>query len=206
MSRSENKTTAFTRDCATMVRLLQQQKRGGLAVDDEKSLAAALHAVTEALPKLTNVATSGPGAERGDVAQEALKRFLTAVNAGKVDPDRSPAGYLLVTAVNVTRSMARKPPLPIPDLEAVEAGTADVDRVAELLDRLASGETVRHALRLAATQSDYSTIAVVRAWLDLAHKLSAAPSSRQVATELAISKTSVANALTKFRSYLLGQS
>lgn len=203
MSRPENKTTAFTRDCATMVRLLQEQKRGELTPDDEKKLAAALHVVTTALPKLTNVE---PGAERGDVAQEALKRFLTAVNAGKVDPGRSPAGYLLVTAVNVKRSMARKPPLPIPDLEAVEAGTADVDRVAELLDRLASGETVRHALRLAATQRDYSTIAVVRAWLDLAYKLSAAPSSRQVANELAVSKTSVANALTKFRTYLLGQS
>lgn len=201
-----NNTTAFTRGCATIVRLLQLQRHGELDADDEKSLAAALIVVTETLPALMKVETRGLGVERGDVAQEALQRFLTAVNAGKVHPEGSPAGYLLVTAINVARSMARRPPLPIPDLDALDATVADVDRYAELLDQLASEDGVREALGTAATRGDHTTVAVVRAWLDLAHNLGAAPSSRQVATELAISKTSVANALDRFRSYLPSRS
>lgn len=201
MSKTDE-TTTFTRDCATIVLLLRRQQRETLDAEDEKRLAAALLTVTQALPALMKVDTSGLGVERGDIAQEALKRFLTAVNAGKVDPDGAPAGYLLVTAINVARSMARKPPLPVPDLDAIDANVADVDRYTELLDQLASGDSVREALRTAAARRDYTTVNVVGSWLDLAARLGTAPSSRQVATELGMSKTSVANALDRFRSYL----
>jgi DNA-directed RNA polymerase specialized sigma24 family protein len=202
VNRSDHRTTRFAQDCATIVRLLQRQRHGKLNADDERSLAAALLAVTESLPRLMKVDLSRLGIERRDVAQEALHRFLKAVNAGKVQEGGEPAGYLLVTAINVARSMARKPSLPVPNLDAVDTSVADVDQYAELLDRLASADNVRAALRTAAGSNDYTMIAVVRAWLDIAHELGTAPSSRQVATELAMSKTSVNNALDRLRSYL----
>ncbi|MEV5438201.1 sigma-70 family RNA polymerase sigma factor [Streptomyces sp. NPDC052682] len=192
--------TQFATDCATLTRLLKDQEGGKLLEPaDEQALFSALSNVTATLPRLLGQRIRKIGREPEDIAQEALERFIKAVRAGRVDPDRSPAGYLLTVAMNVARDKERGPDT-TPFEDAVPVLGTEIDQVTRMLDALASASTVRRAL--ARASNDQMVLDVVAAWLDLAHRNGREPTSREVAVMVGISKTTVANVLARFRSLL----
>ncbi|MET9925465.1 MULTISPECIES: sigma factor [unclassified Streptomyces] len=194
---------AFSSHCATIVRILRQQDdRGAPSPAEERDLAAALSHVTASLPRMLSARVREAGRDPQDVSQEALERFITAASTGRVDPDGSPAGYLMTIAMNVVRDALRSGPDPIPLDSRAPAFDAEVNPVTKLLDELASADSVRRALALAHAEGDQMVLDVIAAWLDLAHRNGMEPTSRAVAQEVGISKTTVANALLRFRRYL----
>lgn len=202
MTDTASQQTQFTADCATLARMLKVQDSGeALGSAREQALALALSSVTAALPRLLGQRVRATGQEPEDVAQEALERFVKAVYAGRVDPDRSPAGYLLTIAMNIARDGGRGPDTD-PFGDAVPVVETEIDQVTRLLNELASAETVRRALARAYDDGDHMVLEVVAAWLDLAHQTGKEPPSREVALKVGISKTTVANALARFRRFL----
>jgi DNA-directed RNA polymerase specialized sigma24 family protein len=194
--------THFAAQCGVIARLLMGHERDDLDSEEEDALAAAMSYVTEQLPLMLSRRIKAENRDPQDIAQEALVRFLRAAGAGRVDPDHSPAGYLLTIALNVMRDDTRAA---VPTLvfdETLPTSETEIDHVTQLLDRLASAETVRRGLTRAYERGDRMTLDVVRAWLDLAHRLGEAPSSRSVAEEVGVSKSTVANVLDRFKGYL----
>ncbi|MGW4217146.1 hypothetical protein ACWEJZ_09030 [Streptomyces bacillaris] len=194
---------AFSSHCATIVRILGQQgDRGALSPAEELDLETAVSHVTSSLPRMISARVREAGLEPQDVAQQALERFIPAASTGRVDPEGAPAGYLMTIAMNVVRDALRRGPDPIPLDSRAPAFDAEVNPVTKLLDELASADSVRSALTLAHAQGDQMVLDVIAAWLDLAHRNGMEPTSRAVAQEVGISKTTVANALLRFRRYL----
>jgi DNA-directed RNA polymerase specialized sigma24 family protein len=191
----------FTSQCTVIARMLRDGD-GDLEQAQEEALASALRHVQSELPRLLSRRVSVEGEDPEDIAQEALRRFLTAVAAGRVDPDGSPAGYLMTIAMNVVRDSLRGKPNPVPIADFSPAPEADVDQVTQLLDGLASADMVRKALARAHADGDQMILEVVSTWLDFAAQLGSAPPSRAVAEEVGISKSTVANALARFKGYL----
>lgn len=201
MSETVTQPTQFTSQCTVIVRMLRDRD-GDLETAHEETLASALRYVQSELPRLLSRRVTVEGADPEDIAQETLRRFLTAVGAGRVDPDGSPAGYLMTIAMNVVRDHLRGQPDPVPLADFSPAPETGVDQVAQLLDGLASADIVRKGLARARADGDHMILEVVSAWLDLAARLGSEPPSRAVAEEVGISKTTVANALARFKRYL----
>lgn len=197
----------FATQCRILVELLAEQDDGQLDDDQEQALKAALSSVSAELPSLVDGRLPA-GCEPEDVAQEAISRFVVAIGRRQVDATLSPAGYLLRTAANVIRDHGRRrtPPTdPLPDLEVTygRPGTErDADELSRLIDKLASAERVRRALAIAASRGETTVLAVIHEWLNQASVLGDAPPSRAVAEAVGVSKTSVANALQRFRTCL----
>jgi DNA-directed RNA polymerase specialized sigma24 family protein len=194
--------TRFAAQCGVIARLLTDHERDALGPGEEEALAAAMSYVTEQLPLLLSRRIKVENRDPQDVAQEALARFVRAAGAGRVHPDHSPAGYLLTIAMNVVRDDIKSAVPTVSLSEAFPARETDIDHLSRLLDRLASADSVRRALALAYQNGDRIALDVVRAWLDLAHQLGEAPSSRAVAEEVGVSKSTVANVLERFKGYL----
>jgi DNA-directed RNA polymerase specialized sigma24 family protein len=195
--------THFAAQCGVIARLLADHELDGLdPEEEEETLAAAMSYVIEQLPLLLSRRIKVEDRDPQDIAQEALARFVRAAGAGRVHADHSPAGYLLTIAMNVVRDDIRAA-FPTEVLsEALPPPETDVDHVSRLLDRLASADAVRRGLARAYENGDRMTLDVVRAWLDLAHRLGEAPPSRAVAEEVGVSKSTVANVLDRFKGYL----
>jgi DNA-directed RNA polymerase specialized sigma24 family protein len=145
-----------------------------------------------------------PRVDTEAVAQEAVVRLLERLRSGSEEEVRHPGGLLLVIAQRLAldqlRSawVTRTEPMPVEELER----QADDDAIAALLSREASAQRVEQALKAAADAGDHLVVRCVTAWLDLAERHGAAPSSREVAAAASVSHTSVANALARFRAYL----
>jgi DNA-directed RNA polymerase specialized sigma24 family protein len=200
------KPTPFTTACVALAELLAAQRRGALDDWQERELADALSWVTNELPHLLSSRVSKE-LDPQDVAQEALSRFVKKAAAGEIAVASSPSGYLLRIATNLICDEVRRGPSPLlsPDLgatDAVSTAAEELDEISRLLDGLASADTVRKALARAYAAGDAMVLEVVHAWLNQAHTLAEAPPSRAVAREVGISKTTVSNALERFRGYL----
>ncbi len=195
-------TTQFTANCALIARMLADRDREGLSLMEDRALFAAISSVRAELPRLLQRRAQLGGRDPEDIAQEVFERFIKAVSTGRVDPEGSPAGYLITIAMNLVRDGARGGPDAIPLANIAPASEADTDKVTRLLDQMASAGDVRRALARAHRKRDYMTIDVVQAWLDLAYRHGAEPSSRAVAEEVGVSKSTVANVLARFRGYL----
>jgi hypothetical protein len=194
--------TQFTANCAMIARMLADRDRDALSPVEERALFAAISSVTAELPRLLHRRSQLGGRDPQDIAQEALERFVRMASVGRVNPEGSPAGYLMTIAMNIVRTDARGAPEAIPVADIAPAGEADTDKVTRLLDQMASADDVRRALARAYRKGDHMAIDVVRAWLDLAHRLGEEPTSRAVAVEVGVSKSTVANVLARFRGYL----
>jgi DNA-directed RNA polymerase specialized sigma24 family protein len=138
-------------------------------------------------------------AEVADLASESLARFLDAVRTGNFEPGRPAAPYLTRIAHNLAVSHLRR--ARSGELPHVEAALDD-EALAHLLDARATSERLQFALQAAAERGDHVLLRVVRAWLVLAEQRSEAPTSREVAERLAISHTTVNEALGRLREYL----
>jgi len=194
--------THFAAQCGVIARLLADHERDALSPKEEEALAAAMSYVTEQLPLLLSPRIKVENQDPQDIAQEALARFVRAAGAGRVHFDHSPAGYLLTIAMNVVRDDIKGAVPTLALTEALLAYETDVDQVSRLLDRLASADSVRRGLARAYENGDRMALDVVRAWLDLAHRLGEPPPSRAVAEEVGVSKSTVANVLDRFKRYL----
>lgn len=203
MADPDPEPTRFTAECQVIARLMSDHKPGDLDPAEEDALATAMSYVLAALPRLLTPRVKNESQSPEDIAQEALAKFVTAAGAGQVNPGGSPAGYLLTIALNLLRDEARSArPVTLPLSDGVPLPETGVDDLTRLLDRLASAESVRRALRRAFENGDRMALDVIRAWLDLAHQLGEEPPSRAVAEEVGISKSTVANVLERFKGYL----
>lgn len=202
MTERDAPQTQFATDCTAIARILTRPDRQDPpSPEDEQVLNKALDSVMRTLPNLLDhrVRWADQGPE--DIAQVAIERFIKAVGRGLVDPDRSPAGYLLTIAMNVVRDDRRRPEtVALPDEQTTAVD--DVDEIARLMDGLASRATVRQALELAREGGDHTVLSVVAAWLDLAGTCGRAPTSREVALVAGVSKTTVNNALDRFHGLI----
>jgi DNA-directed RNA polymerase specialized sigma24 family protein len=198
--------TPFDRACFEAVRLLLIQQHKDLRPQDVDLLNTSLTTVVDMLPRLLLTRVDGGLYDAQDVAQDAMARFMRAVQVGQVSLELSPSGYLLTIAVNVIRDRRRRPPLPLPAMDFVLQTSNEshdgVEAVAKLLDAMASLDQIRAAIAYAGEVGDVTTLEVVTAWLDMAGASSAAPSTREVALVLGIGKSTVANALRRFASYV----
>ncbi|MCX2968761.1 MULTISPECIES: RNA polymerase sigma factor [Streptomyces] len=202
MSGTVSSQTPFTAACGVIARILGGQEDGELARAEEEELAAAVGTVRSVLPRLLSRRVQAEDQDPQEVAHEALVRFFAAARAQRLKPGGSPSGYLMIISVNIVRDARRggPEPLPLPDAALLREG--DGDPFARLVDGLAARDTVRRALTRARDKGDAMVLEVVAAWLDLAARTNAAPASRAVAEEVGISKSTVANALLRFRGYL----
>jgi hypothetical protein len=78
----------------------------------------------------------------------------------------------------------------------------DDDALAALLDRDASGRSVKAALAHAVRLGDHLCVRVITEWLDIAEELGDAPASRTVAERVGCSHTTVNDAKARFAEYL----
>ncbi|WP_433075182.1 sigma factor [Dactylosporangium sp. CA-052675] len=204
MTAADRKTT-FTEQCVTLVRLILEQDRHPLDAEQEERYAVALRSVTDGLPRLIR-RDDRPGLEPEDIAQQALLKFINAIRSGRVDPDRSPSGYLLKIATTVASDLRRPglPPSPIPDadLDRVWSGAGD-DEADRLIEQLASESQVRSALALAVRRGDLSVVNVVHEWLNQARRNDADATQRAVAEAVGMSKSAVGKCLARFEQYLV---
>jgi DNA-directed RNA polymerase specialized sigma24 family protein len=198
--------SAFDNACIDVVNLLSRQGEGPLNTRDEDLLATSLTVIVDTLPRLLSGRVAGRPHDAQDVASEALARFVQAIAQGRVTPARSPAGYLLTIAINVIRDRHRKTPLPLPAndyvLESSAHNVDDVEAVAQLLDGIASARQIRQAVARANAAGDTQAIAVIEVWLNLAARDAAAPTTREVAVEVGLGKSTVAAILQRFRTYV----
>lgn len=210
MTGSSTRRTRFSSECAVIARTLGGQDRTALGVAEEKALAEAVVYVTAELPRLLNRKAERAIRDPEDLAQEALARFISAVGKGQVDPDRSPAGYLLTIAANHLRDEHRGAPAPVPfaDLGPVldsGAGSAawpsETDAISLLIEGMSTADSVRKALARAHREGDLIVLDVVGAWLDLAQRLGSRPSQRAVAELTGVSKTTVGAVLERFERF-----
>jgi DNA-directed RNA polymerase specialized sigma24 family protein len=145
-----------------------------------------------------------PRVDTEAVAQEAVVRLLERLGSSSAEEVRHPGGLLLVIAQRLALDQLRSAwvmrtePMPVEELER----QADDDAIAVLLSREASAQRVEQGLTAAADAGDHLVVRCVTAWLDLAERHGATPSSRAVAAAASVSHTSVANALARFRAYL----
>ncbi|MBV2353319.1 hypothetical protein KUM39_02905 [Streptomyces sp. J2-1] len=208
MTETSTGPTRFTTDCVTIARILREGDSEPLDATAETALADALRNVTRDLPRLLSRRSALDGDDAPDLVQEVLARFVAAATKGLVDPDRSPAGYLLRIAMNLVADSARSAPRPVPladlgtaldsGIVAPAAAGPGPDAVTRLIDSLGSRDAVRDALARASRTGDHLVVEVVSAWLDLAAETGTEPASRAVAERAGVSKSSVANVLRRF--------
>jgi DNA-directed RNA polymerase specialized sigma24 family protein len=189
--------------CRVVAHYLGVQNDRNLDAQEERELAHALRNVSESLPKLLASRRGTHFLDPQDVAQEAVGLFVKAAASGRIRADRSPAGYLMRTATNVVITALRRPAPPqLLGDDDVIADPISPDETVALIDRLASRDTVRAALRASAEEGDDTTVAVIGAWLDQAAIEGREPSIRAVAALAGVSHTSVVRCLARFRSRL----
>jgi hypothetical protein len=115
-------------------------------------------------------------------------------------------GYLLKatrnSAIDAIRAQTRRREVPVEAL-GEDASSPD-DAVAALIDRDATHATVLAAMRVGIDAGDEITVPSITKWLDIADKLGRAPSTREVASRVGVSHTTVAQALKRFRALMEG--
>lgn len=179
------------------VRLLELYKEGSPRQSDDRDLAIVLDGLSRFLG--SRFQSLSP-AEISDIASESLTRLLQASQTGQLQDGRPAGPYLTRIAHNLAVSGLRRPPTA--ELNEAAGAGLDDDDLARLLDARASADRLRAALAIAAAKGDHMLIRVVRVWLQLAQKHSAAPNSREVGGRLGVSHTTVNEALARLRAYL----
>ena len=136
-----------------------------------------------------------------DLAQDAVIQLLGALRRGLVRPGASPTGYLLAIAVNRARTLLRPARREVPVENLGNLMLTDDEAVARL-DRIATADLVRNAMRNAQVDGDATAVRVGTYFLDEIQRTGETPSSRTAAEALHLSHTGVAKALRRLRRYL----
>lgn len=147
------------------------------------------------------VARVFPDLEPDEVVQGMLTHLLERGKRLADTPVENAWGYLLRATRNaaIDAIRARKRQRQVP-LDAVPEPPSSEDAIAQLIDRDASHGAVLASLRSYVAAGDELTVRIITVWLDAADELGRSPSTREVASRVGVSHTSVAQALTRFRS------
>lgn len=168
---------------------------GGAGSDDVAAIALALTRLLVArFPRLR---------DPEDVASEAVARFIEAAQAQRVDVRGRPAAYLTRIAINMAIDRLRRDGREelVPEVSSVEPA-ADEEAIVRLLDSEATCRLVSEGIDAANRAGDHTVVLIVTHWIDLAHELSRAPTSREVEDRTGVSHSAVLAALARFRGYI----
>lgn len=148
-------------------------------------------------------------ADAQDAANETIERLLSHRDRLAVLPADRLVPYAIRVVRNVHadrwRSRRRELPLSTHGEDQSREGASDDDAVLSMLDRAASLETVRRVLLRLGAADDHGAVSVLLAWLDLAQRQGAPPTSREVGTAVGMSHTAVSRALKRARHLLTSQ-
>lgn len=136
-----------------------------------------------------------------DLAQDAVIQFLGALRRGLVTPGGNPTGYLLAIAVNEAKALLRPSCREVP-LENLGGVMLTDDEAAARLDRIATADLIRNAMRNARVEGDATAVRVGTYLLDEIQRTGETPSSRIAAEALELSHAGVAKALRRLRRHL----
>lgn len=136
-----------------------------------------------------------------DVVAETLARFAGAAQVpDRVDCDQNPSGYLTKICMNIAKDQLRR------ERGIVVLDLTEPERTDDILNRLASHDEVKRAMKAARSSSDDLAVRVLLAFLDLSVQSDASPSDRDVAREAATSHVTVRRVFAQAAAYLTGQS
>jgi DNA-directed RNA polymerase specialized sigma24 family protein len=143
-----------------------------------------------------------PRADVVDCVNEAVTRFIAAIQAGQVLTSMRPAGYVTRIAERVALDRVdRSPPA------AIESNVEDVpdedDPESALLDALASRQDVLKLMIRVRERGEHELNDLIRAWRDLAQP-GKVPSRRQLGSVLQISHTEVGRRIERLRAFMGG--
>ncbi|GGQ65802.1 hypothetical protein [Couchioplanes azureus] len=141
----------------------------------------------------------GPG-DIEDLASDAITRFLDAARRGLLSTDGNPTGYLLRIAMHNGFALVRKVG-GTAELDGTAAALSDAEAAARL-DRLATVDVLRRAMRRARLDGDVTAVKVATYLLDHIQRTGEAPSNRTTGDALGLSHAGVGKALRRLRAYL----
>jgi len=141
-----------------------------------------------------------------EIALDAIQRFMTMSQSGKVSSSGNPTAYLAHMAKNAAIDRLRKErrmALMYPsDLVDLGGSYATDDEIAARLDGSADARRVRSALSVAHSEGDNTVVQVITYLLEEIEETGRFPSSRVAGAALGLSHTGVAKALERFRGFL----
>lgn len=139
-----------------------------------------------------------------EITQDVMLTVLElAQEPGNLDEVRNPPAFLMRMARNRAIDRLRRSSRQDVELspEVASSVASRDDAIAALLDKTATAAGMQDAMRAADAAGDYSTLEIVRLWLDLADELNASPTSREVADRAGVTHPTVLNALNRFKAY-----
>lgn len=146
-----------------------------------------------------------PREDLDEVAADAVIRLVTAVEQGRLDPERPAGAWLRVVAdhlaLDLLKRKQRRPSTVEFDERAHDMARND-ERIVALLDENAAGADIARLMRAFADADRQDVVRVVATWLDLAEFDGVAPSTRRVAERMGISHASVQRMLNAFKAEL----
>jgi hypothetical protein len=140
-----------------------------------------------------------------DASSEAVARFVEAAQAQRIDARANPAAYLTRIAVNAAIDRLRRDGREelVAEPSALEPAT-DEEAIVRLLDSQATRQLISEGVDVANQAGDHTVVLIITHWIDMAQRLSRAPTSREIEDRTGVSHSAVLAALARFRGYLPG--
>jgi RNA polymerase sigma factor (sigma-70 family) len=140
-----------------------------------------------------------------EVAADAVMRLVSAVEQGRLDPERPAGAWLRVVADHLALDLVKRKqrrPSTVEFDERAHDIARDDERIVALFDESAAAADVARLMRVFADADRQDVVRVVATWLDLAEFDGVAPSTRHVADRIGISHASVQRMLNAFKAEL----
>lgn len=137
-----------------------------------------------------------------DTIGDILLKWFRLARDDKI-PSVASDAYFLVIARHVALDRIRKPQLKDRSFGDAELSTLPDDGVAASFDAIATAESIRWALSQALAANDTTACQVVTIALNEIQQSGSVPSHRAIGSQLGISHTAVAKALSRFRLILM---
>lgn len=140
--------------------------------------------------------------EVDDILSEVLEKLVRLAREDKI-PSYTSDAYFLIIARRVAIDRFRRPQFDVNWSGDSELLTLADEGVAANFDAIATAESIRWALGKALEANDTTACQVVTVALNETQQFGEVPSHRAIASQLGISHTAVAKALSRFRAILM---